>query len=259
MLKGLGRGSKILLAAGVAGPAFGIATVVQAAIPGSNGVVHSCYQFAQGATPKGTLRVIDTATGESCRFYEHPLNWNSNGVAGVYAISGAVSNDIGSGASFPADNPDWSFEGPTALVTITNTQSMLANVSASLGLGGGGQIGAKPKVEPQFAEFGFGVCFQNTVGGGEGGQPVINMNQFTGGNNANFAAASYEAGEHDYTGIGTAAPGAGTYNVGYCVDNYGDSDLNNNNWANGYVEVVDGVPNTSGVSQAPRVPELKSH
>jgi hypothetical protein len=66
MLKGLGRGSKILLAAGVAGAAFGIATVVQAAIPDSHAIVHSCYQFAQGATPKGTLRVIDTATGESC-------------------------------------------------------------------------------------------------------------------------------------------------------------------------------------------------
>jgi hypothetical protein len=161
------------------------------------------------------------------------------------------------GRSFPADNPDWSFEGPTALVTITSTQSMLANVSASLGQGD--NIGAKPRVEPQFAEFGFGVCFQNTVGGGEGGAPVINMNQFTGGNNANFAAASYESGEQDYTGIGTAAPGAGTYNVGHCVDNYADSSLDNNNWANGYVEVVDSLPNTSGVSQAPRNPELKKH
>jgi hypothetical protein len=37
------------------------------------------------------------------------------------------------------------------------------------------------------------------------------------------------------------------------------SDLNNNNGANGYVEVVDGLPNTSGVSQAPRNPELKKH
>jgi hypothetical protein len=263
-LKRLGRGSKLLLGLAVAGAAFGIATVVQAAIPGANGIIHGCYQVAQGATPKGTLRVIDPSTGEGCRFYEKPLNWNSQGVGGVYAISGAVSNDIGSGASFPADNPDWSFEGPTALVTITNMQSMLANVSASLGLqncfgAGPACPQAKPKVEPQFAEFSFGVCFQNTVGGGEGGQPVVNMNQFTGGNNANFAAASYEFGEQDYTGIGTAAPGAGTYNVGYCVDNYGDSDLDNNNWANGYVEVADGLPNTSGVSQASRVDAKPTH
>lgn len=259
MLKGLSRGARVLLALGVAGAAFGIATVVQAAIPDSHGVVHSCYQFAQGSVPKGTLRVIDPTTGEGCRFYEKPLTWNANGVAGVYAISGQVSQNIGGGAPIPADTPQWQFEGPTATVTITNTQSMLANISASLGEQpcqfqncGAPKQGTQPNVEPAFNEFGFGVCFQNTVGGGEGGPPVVNMNQFTGGNNANYAAASYEFGEQDYTGIGTAAPGAGTYNVGYCVQNYGDSNLNDNNWANGYVEVVDGLPNTGGVSQAPR-------
>ena len=147
----------------------------------------------------------------------------------------------------------------TAQATITSTQWMLANITAGLGeeecFGAapkqcpqGPASSPKPGVEPAF-EFGYGVCFQNAVGGGESGNPIINMNQFTGGNNSNYNAASYEFGEQDYTGIGTVAPGAGTYNVGYCVQNYGDSDLNNNNWANGYVEVVDGVPNTGGVSQ----------
>jgi hypothetical protein len=260
MLKGLTRGGRILLACGVAGAAFGIATVVQAAIPDSHGTINSCYQFAQGVTPKGTLRVIDPSTGEACRFYERPLKWNANGVAGVYAIAGQVQQNIsGMDGDIPANSPDWSFVATTAQVTITNTQSMLANITA--GLGRQGNIGAKPNSSPtghvdaQFNEFGYGVCFQNAVGGGEGGNPVINMNQFTGGNNANYNAATYEFGEQDYTGIGTAAPGAGTYNVGYCVQNYGSEDLDNNNWANGYVEVVDGIPNTSGVSQAPRNPD----
>jgi hypothetical protein len=221
---------------------------VQAAIPDSNGTIHGCYQFATASVPKGTLRVIDPR--ESCRYYERPLNWNGNGVGGVFAVSGFTAFSIPGGASFPATNPDWSFEGPTALVTITSTQSFLANISGSFGTQG--NIGAKPKLELQSFEFGFGVCFQNTVGGGEGGPPVVNMNQFTGGNNANFAAASYEPGEQDYTGIGTAAPGAGTYHVGYCIDNYGDSNLNDNNYVNGYVEIVDGLPDTSGVSQAGR-------
>jgi hypothetical protein len=132
---------------------------------------------------------------------------------------------------------------------------MLANITAGLGeqecfIGAPKQPceGPGPKVQSSFSEFGYGVCFQK-VGGGEQGNPVVNMNQFTGGNNDNYNAASYEFGEQDYTGIGTAAPGAGTYNVGYCVQNYGESNLDNNNWANGYVEVVDGTPNTSGVSQ----------
>ena len=247
----------------MAGAAFRIATVVQAAIPDSHGTIHGCYQFATGATPKGTLRVIDPSTGESCRFYEKSLNWNSQGVGGVYAVAGQVDEFIpGEDSEIPAVNPDWHFVATTAQVTITSTQSMLANITA--GLGEEECIGAPPNgaqcpqvpsappkgnVEPQFLEFGYGVCFQNAVGGGEGGNPIINMNQFTGGNNSNYNAASYEFGEQDYTGIGTAAPGAGTYNVGYCVQNYGEEALNNNNWANGYVEVVDGVPNTGGVSQ----------
>ncbi len=262
MLKGMSRGARLLVAFGVAGAAFGIATVVQAAIPDSHGAINGCYQFAQGVTPKGTLRVIDPSTGEACRYYEKPLKWNANGVGGVYAVAGQVQQDIsGQEEDIPANNPDWRFVATTAQVTITATQSMLANITAGLGqqqcFQAGNQIcpEAPPNghVDSQFLEFGYGVCFQNAVGGGEGGNPIINMNQFTGGNNANYNAATYEFGEQDYTGIGTAAPGAGTYNVGYCVQNYGEEDLDNNNWANGYVEVVDGIPNTSGVSQAPRV------
>jgi len=255
-LNRLTRVPRLVLALGVAGATFGIVTAVQAAIPDSHGTIHGCYQFANGSVPKGTLRVIDTGTGEACRYYEHPLNWNSQGVGGVYAIAGQVQDDISSGAPIPANDPEWQFVATTAQVTIANNQSILANITAGLGEQECFQApkqpcigGPSPKVQASFTEFGYGVCFQNTQGGGEGGNPVVNMSQFTGGNNSNYNAASYEPGEQDYTGIGTAAPGAGTYNVGYCVQNYGDSDLNDNNWANGYVEVVDGLPNISGVSQ----------
>ena len=204
MLKGLSRGARLLLAFGVAGAAFGIATVVQAAIPDSHGTINGCYQFAQGVTPKGTLRVIDPSTGEACRYYEHPLKWNANGVAGVYAVAGQVQEDIvGEDENIPADEPDWRFVATTAQVTITSTQSMLANITAGLGQSecfvqgvkqpcpGAPKAPQGPKVDSQFFEFGYGVCFQNAVGGGEGGNPIINMNQFTGGNNANYNAATY--------------------------------------------------------------------
>jgi hypothetical protein len=260
-LNRLKRVPRLFLALAVAGATFGIVTAVQAAIPDSHGTIHGCYQFNNGPVPKGTLRVIDTGIGDNCRYYEHPLTWNSQGVAGVYAIAGQVDSEIpGQDSEIPADNPDWQFVATTATVTVGANQSMLANITAGLGrqqcLDGPKQpcIGA-PKVQSSFSEFGYGVCFQDAKGGGEQGNPVINMNQFTGNNNANYNAASYEFGEQDYTGIGTAAPGAGTYNVGYCVQNYGDADLDNNNWADGYVEVVDGTPNLSGVSQSSRVPD----
>jgi hypothetical protein len=155
------------------------------------------------------LRRVDTATGESCRFYERPLNWNSKGVGGTFALSGQVDEFISGGAPIPAVDPEWQFVATTATVTVGANQSMLANITASLGLQGEiiGKPGS-PKVQAPFTEFAFGVCFQNTAGGGEGGAPIINMNQFTGGNNDNYNAASYEQGEQDYTGIGAAAPGA---------------------------------------------------
>src|SRR5436305_1200583 len=122
----ISRVPRLILALGVAGATFGIVTVVQAAIPDSNGTIHGCYQFANGSVPKGTLRVVDTGTGESCRFYEHPLNWNSKGVGGVYAIAGQVDNVInGEDEEIPADNPDWRFVATTAQVTVAANQSML--------------------------------------------------------------------------------------------------------------------------------------
>jgi len=61
-IKSFGRGGRVLLAVAVAGGAFGIATVVQAAIPDTNGVVHGCYvPYQTGNTTLMTyLRLIDT-------------------------------------------------------------------------------------------------------------------------------------------------------------------------------------------------------
>src|SRR5215471_9906652 len=116
-LKGLTRVPRLVLALGVAGATFGIVTVVQAAIPDSNGTIHGCYQFANGAVPKGTVRVVDAATGEICRYYEHPLNWNSHGVGGVYAVAGQVDEVIpGQDEEIPAESPDWQFVPSTAQV-----------------------------------------------------------------------------------------------------------------------------------------------
>src|SRR5215472_6000097 len=80
----LSKAARIVLALGVAGLAFGIATAVQAAIP-DNGVIHGCY--GKPGTPyKGDLRVRDS--GEQCRFYENQLDWNASGVTGATGATG---------------------------------------------------------------------------------------------------------------------------------------------------------------------------
>lgn len=79
---------RVVILIGAAVAAFGIASVVQASIPSSNGLIHGCYQFSPSDTNKGRLRVIDADVGERCRFYEHPLNWSQAGVSGPTGATG---------------------------------------------------------------------------------------------------------------------------------------------------------------------------
>jgi hypothetical protein len=73
-LRGLSRSSRLLLAVAVGAATFGIATAVQASIPDSNAIVHSCYNtsLAHG-DPVGAMRAIDTAkagTAGTCTGWE---------------------------------------------------------------------------------------------------------------------------------------------------------------------------------------------
>jgi hypothetical protein len=80
---------KLLLALGVAGGAFGIATAVQASIPDASGVIHGCYfNLPNGAIRQGSLRAIDTAAGPQCRSDETAVNWNQKGVTGAAGPTG---------------------------------------------------------------------------------------------------------------------------------------------------------------------------
>jgi len=104
----MGRGGRVLVALAVAGAAFGIATVVQAAIPGSNGVISGCYQFSAPNTSKGVLRVIDAESGEGCRFNERSISWNALGPTGlgnVYQASAEVDNVSAGGTVASVDVP----------------------------------------------------------------------------------------------------------------------------------------------------------
>jgi hypothetical protein len=99
----------VVLALSAAGAAFGVVSAVQAAIPSANGVIHGCYQFSPAGTSKGTLRVVDAARGETCRFDERPLSWNQTGPAGPTGPQGATGTTGPTGAAGLA--------GPTSLLT----------------------------------------------------------------------------------------------------------------------------------------------
>ena len=83
-IKGLGRGSRIVLALAVGGAVFGIASAVQASIPDANGVIHGCYAKA-GTPSQGDLRVSDSGI---CKPTENTLTWNQKGVSGATGPTG---------------------------------------------------------------------------------------------------------------------------------------------------------------------------
>src|SRR5439155_25794312 len=107
--KQLGRGGRVLVALVVAGAVFGLATVVQAAIPSSGGVLTACYQTSASGTPKGTMRAIDAESGEFCRFNEKPVQLATTGFvasqSNIYYGSGEVDNTSAGGTVASVDVP----------------------------------------------------------------------------------------------------------------------------------------------------------
>lgn len=77
------RGARLRLGAGVALVACAAGGVAYAAIPDSNGVIHSCYQ-----KNVGNLRVVDTEAGQACRPSEEPLDLNVSGTPGPSGTTG---------------------------------------------------------------------------------------------------------------------------------------------------------------------------
>ena len=62
-----------------------------ASIPDNANVYHGCVQSSNLPIPgQGTLRLIDTAKGQSCTRYETPVSWNAAGDTGPTGPQGAT-------------------------------------------------------------------------------------------------------------------------------------------------------------------------
>ncbi len=132
------------------------------------------------------------------------------GPAGIVAIQG-FSGFI---PTIPGSASGYAFVGPTTSVTLTSTQRLTGSASAVLGLSTGG---------PQAINI--GMCYQQGAG-------VIN--NFFGGN---YIAPYATTSRLLMTASATAFLAAGTYNVGFCVFNFGALSLSNNDYVNGWVMV----------------------
>jgi hypothetical protein len=109
------------------------------------------------------------------------------------------------------------FAGPTATVTVaTNTDRLVGSAEAPLGL----TSGANQNMD-------YGLCYQT------GASTVTN---FVGGA---FSTGQVSTQRESWAAAASVVPGAGTYQVGFCVRNNGPGAISNNDFVNGWVMVVD--------------------
>lgn len=133
-IRRLGYAGRLVLALGVGGAVFGIASAVQASIPDASGVIHGCYG-KPGTPQKGQLRVVDASTGEQCRLTENLLSWNQSGRPGATGARGATGP---TGAKGPSG-----LRGATGAKGTTGASGSTGATGANGATGAGGPTGQR--------------------------------------------------------------------------------------------------------------------
>ena len=132
------------------------------------------------------------------------------GVISVTSLGGSIP-------SIAANAVDYVFIGPTTTVTIaSSTQKLVGSASVPLGLSSGGP-----------AQVRLSWCYQPI----SGGTPI----SFVGGN---FMVAQVGTVRTSQAVSATVMPGPGTYRVGVAVLNSSGSVINNNDFLNAWLMVV---------------------
>lgn len=207
---------------GPAGPApagTGIVTVSSgvlqtpiAVLPTANGGTNSSATPTNGGVAYGTgTSIATTAAGTVGRVL------TSNGAAAptwnlpvrIFPFAGNV------GASIAANSSVYVFAGPTVSITITSPSILTGAASAPLGTASGTATNVR-----------VGLCYQQGTG---------TITNFVGGN--------YSIVEIDTTRATASASAsvllpAGTYTVGFGVQNGGTVVINDNDWVNGWIMVT---------------------
>ena len=193
----------------------------------SGTVIYGCYQKVNGQ-----LRIVNASS--QCRPSELLISWNIVGLqgpagpAGPTGPQGIVATSTLSGrietiSASVRQILQFVFAGPTVDITTKALQRITGAVQAPLGTTTSG-----------LASFNYDLCYRTA------GTSDTLMN-FTGANPSS-GDVSDTAGRLSFTAAASVVPGAGTWQVGYCVLNSGTIDLNNNNnndMVNGWVIVTE--------------------
>jgi hypothetical protein len=149
-----GRWARILIVVCVAAAVAGLAGVVQAAIPDTNGVIHGCYS-ANGSTGNGgtQLNIVDSAKA-SCSKGQAQVTWSQTGPQGppgTNGTNGTNGTSVTSTALSPGDA-----NCPTGGSSFTSVSGTTYACNGAQGLPG----------SPTFYSFttGYGIAPQRLAG-----------------------------------------------------------------------------------------------
>jgi hypothetical protein len=141
------------------------------------------------------------------------------GATGAQGSSGIVTTGVFNGlvSTMVGNTLGYVFAGPTATVTTTASQRLTGAAEASLGssASGSGQW------------FNYGLCYQPSAGG--------TITNFAG---ANFSTGLAYTPPRTFAATASVVPGAGTWKVGFCVENYHANNMDANGNTNGWVQVT---------------------
>ena len=170
---------------------------------------------AHGGTGSSTKNFVDLTTNQTVAGTKNFTGVitgdgsNLTGTVGVFTFSGFVDNIAGNSIVYV-------FAGPTAAVTIATGQRLTGSASAVLARGATNTGAAD-----------IGLCYQPSSGG-----TVINFSGI------NYLSPNVGSTKQPYAVSYGINPGAGSYNVGFCVRNTSASALSNNDFVNGWVMVT---------------------
>lgn len=129
----------------------------------------------------------------------------------------STQNIAGPVAPIAGSSTAYVFAGPSVTVTTTSTHPRVtASASAPIGL-----IGGSP---PQNADV--GICYRSPGG------PLVDPN------GGNFSQHSFTTDRVSHSADATFTLAPGSYDVGLCVRNGGLNKIQNNNYAQGWVQVT---------------------
>ena len=144
----------------------------------------------------------------------------STGATGATGASGVVTTAAFNGGSttVPGSVHAYVFVGNTATVTTTASQRLTGAAEVPLY--------STPSTTGQ--SFDFGLCYQPSTGG--------TISDFTG--ISDYSTAVVYPEKRSFAASASVVPGAGTWKVGFCVNNYWGSNSIGSDWVNGWVQVT---------------------